>query len=179
MAAGAGAGVPASVWGFVTWPRAGLMGVAVAVAGAGLVAGAGAGNAGKAGWLVPMRERRLVSICCNARCLAARSLVAVVVRLVAVALVPEEGLTLVAARTGGAGACVAAIGTSKKNRRALMVFTMMTGLERGILCTVWSNLTRRFSRRRARQGRTWQEVSCQLSRRVSCCPKAWLGLRPG
>src|SRR5205809_6330732 len=145
MAAGAGAGVPASAWLSAAWPRAGLLGVAVAVAGTGLVAGAGAGNAGKMNALVPMRESRFVRLCWSARRLAARSLVAGVVMLVAeAALVAAEGLSLVAERAGGACACVAVIGTSKRNRRALTVFTMMNELGRVVLLTVWSNLTWRI-----------------------------------
>src|SRR6266851_2829231 len=129
----AGAGVPASACAFVAWPRAGLMGVAVAVTGTALVAGAGAGDAGKMSWLVPMRESRFVRLCWSARRLAARSLVAVVVRLGATALVAAEALSLVAERTGGACACVAVIGTSKRNRRGLTVFTMMNGMGRVVL----------------------------------------------
>src|SRR5438094_2178638 len=136
MGAGAGAGVPASVWAFVAWPRAGLMGVAVAVAGAGLVAGAGAGNAGKTGWLVPVRESRFVRLCRSARRLAARSLVAVVAMLVVAALVVLEAVSFVAERTGGACACVAVIGTSNRNRRAMTVITMMNKWRRDIF-VVW------------------------------------------
>src|SRR5437762_9411753 len=151
MAAGAGAGVPASAWLSAAWPRAGLLGVAVAVAGTGLLAGAGAGNAGKMNALVPMRESRLVGLCWSARRLAARSLVAAVVMLVILvmlvaeaAFVAAEALSLVAERTGGVCACVAVIGTSKRNRRALAVFTMMNELGRVVLLTVWSNLTWRI-----------------------------------
>src|SRR5882672_836652 len=100
MAAGAGAGFPASVWAFVAWPRAGLMGVTVAVAGTGLVASPGAGNAGKTNWLVPIRESRFVRLCWSALRLAARSLVVVEVMLLAAALVAAEALSLVTDRAG-------------------------------------------------------------------------------
>src|ERR1051326_8491673 len=106
--------MPARGWAFAAWPRAGLTGNAV-TAGTALVVEAGAGRPGNASRVVLIREKRFVMPGGSAAP-GARLLVAVSAAFVVAAA------ALVAARAGGA--CVAAIGTSSRNRRAGAVFTV-------------------------------------------------------